>query len=234
MRLSRCHLVTGSVPSLTGARRYNDPCRAGLTGASQANYQFGGSGQRNSCSRSIYTEAVMDDGLRVVTEMHQTLWDQFRGSFDDLTEDELHWRVLPQANSINVIVRHLCIESEWHLRSLQSGEPMPTIAAPVSQQAIDAVPFDFAENLNTLQRLYTAFCDILGTQSLGTLKEKSGAAYGEAATGKGLAHVLAYHQATHLAYHTGQIRSIRNLYRKTRGEPAQFFPDNPTFPRGQE
>jgi hypothetical protein len=46
--------------------------------------------------------------------------------------------------------------------------------------------------------------------------------------------MLAYHQATHLAYHTGQIRSIRNLYRKIRGEPARFFPENPTFPRGQE
>src|SRR5262245_32959116 len=159
----------------------------------------------------------MNDGLRIVAEMHQTLWDQFRGSFDDLSEDELHWRVLPQANSIHMIVRHLRIESEWHLRSLQSGEPMPTIAAPVSQEAIDAVSFDFAESLNTLQRHYTEFCDTLGTQSLGTLEEKSAAAYGEAATGKGLAYVLAYHQATHLAYHTGQIRSIRNLYRKARG-----------------
>ena len=35
----------------------------------------------------------------------------------------------------------------------------------------------------------------------------------------------------HLAMHCGQIRSIRNLYRKTRGEPLRFFPDNPTFPR---
>jgi hypothetical protein len=184
--------------------------------------------------RSIRLDAVMNDGLRIVTEMHQALWNQFRGSFDDLTEDEIHWRPLPQANSINVIVRHLRIESEWHLRSLQSGEPMPTIAAPVSQEAIDAVPFDYAENLNALQRLYTEFCDTLGTQSLGSLKETSAAAYGEAITGKGLTYLLAYHQATHLAYHTGQIRSIRNLYRKTRGEPARFFPDNPTFPRGKE
>ena len=176
----------------------------------------------------------MNEGLEIVAEMHQTLWDQFRGSFDDLTEEEIHWRVLPQANSINVIVRHLRIESEWHLRSIQSGAPMPTIAALVSQEAIDAVPFDFAENLNTLQRLYTAFCGTLGTQSLGALKDKSAAAYGEGVTRKGLAYVLAYQQATHLAYHTGQIRSIRNLYRKTRGEPARFFPDNPTYPRGQE
>jgi hypothetical protein len=176
----------------------------------------------------------MDDGLRIVAEMHQEIWDQFRGSFDDLTEDEIHWRVLPQANSINLIVRHLRIESEWHLRSIQSGEPMPTIAAPVCPEAIGAVPFDFAENLNTLQRLYAAFCDTLETQLLGSLRDKSAAAYGEAVAGKGLAYMLAYHQATHLAYHTGQIRSIRNLYRKTRGEPARFFPDNPTYPRGLE
>src|SRR5690348_16193236 len=135
---------------------------------------------------------MMNDCLRIVTEMHQTLWDQFGDSFDDLTEEEIHWRCLPQAYSINVIVRHLRIESEWHLRSIQSGEPMPTIAAPVSREAIDAVPFDFAVNLNTLQRLYTEFCDILGMQSLGTLKEKNATAYGEAMTGNGLAYVLAY------------------------------------------
>jgi hypothetical protein len=174
----------------------------------------------------------MNEGLEIVAEMHQTLWHQFRSSFDDLTEEEIHWRVFPQANSINVIVRHLRIESEWHLRSIQSGAPMPTIAAPVSQEAIDEVQFDFAENLNMLERLYTEFCSTIGTQSLGFLKDKSAAAYGEAVTGKGLAYLLAYHQATHLAYHTGQIRSIRNLFRKTRGKPARFFPDNPTYPRG--
>jgi hypothetical protein len=62
------------------------------------------------------------------------------------------------------------------MRSIQSGKQMPTIAAPVSQQAIDAVPFDFAENLNTLQRLYTAFCDTLWKAIARKLegKERSG------------------------------------------------------------
>ena len=125
---------------------------------------------------------MMDDVLRIVAEMHQALWDRFQRSIDDLAEDEIDWRFLPQANSINLIVRHLRIESEWHLRSLQSGAPMPTIAAPVSQQAINAVPFDFVDNLNPLQRLYADFSGVLRAQSLGTLKEKSAAAYGEATT----------------------------------------------------
>jgi hypothetical protein len=172
----------------------------------------------------------MNDGLRIVAEMHQVLWDRFRDSVIDLAEDEIHWRFLPQTISINMIVRHLRIESEWHFRSIRSGEPMPTIAAPVSQEAIDAVPLDFAENLNALKQLYAEFCDTLGRESLGTLKEKTAEAYGEAIAGKGLTYMLAYHQAIHLATHIGQIRTIRNLYCKTRGEPARFVPDNPTYP----
>ena len=171
----------------------------------------------------------MDNALQIVAEMHRALWDRFQRSVGDLAEDEIDWRFLPQANSINVIVRHLRIESEWHLRSLQSGEPMPTIAAAVSQEAIDAVPFNFVDNLNTLQQLYADFSGVLRAQSLGTLKEKSASAYGEAIRGKGLAYMLAYHRAIHLAHHTGQIQTIRNLYRKTRGEPARFFPENPTI-----
>lgn len=174
----------------------------------------------------------MDDALRIIAEMHLTLWHHFRGSLDDLSDDEIQWRFLPQANSINIVVRHLRIESEWHLRSIQTGEPMPTIAATASQEAIDAIPFDFGENLNTLERLYTEFCDALRTESLETLKDKTAAAYGDAIRGKGLAFVLAYHQATHLAMHSGQIRTIRNLYRTTRGEPARFHPQNPTYPSG--
>ena len=40
----------------------------------------------------------------------------------------------------------------------------------------------------------------------------------------------------HLAGHLGQIRTIRTLYKKTRGEPIppEFYPDNPTFPGTDE
>jgi len=43
-------------------------------------------------------------------------------------------------------------------------------------------------------------------------------------------HLLGFHQATHLATHLGQIRSILNLYLKTRGEAARFSPENLSFP----
>ena len=172
----------------------------------------------------------MDDAFRIVDEMHQSVWDRLRRALEELSQDEIHWRFLPQANSINVIVRHLRIEAEWHLRSLESGEPMPTIAAPVSQEEVDAVSLDFDENLSALGRLYTLFCANLRTHSLATLKENTAAAYGKAITDRNLTYLLAYHQVTHVAMHCGQIQTIRNLYSKTRGEPARFSPDNPTYP----
>ena len=172
----------------------------------------------------------MDDAFLIVAEMHQSIWERLRRALEDLTSVEIQWRFQPQANSINLIIRHLRIEAAWHLASLERGEPMPTIAAPVHQRDVDAVPFDFEENLNALEGLFTRFCTALRAHSLETLRENTAAAYGGAVTDKGIAYLLAYHQATHMAMHCGQIQTIRNLYRKTRGEPARFSPDNPTYP----
>jgi len=168
----------------------------------------------------------MDDALRVVVEMNENIWDRLKNTLEDLSEEEIHWRPLPQANSINVIIRHLRIEAQWHLDSLERGELMPTIAVAAPQEAIAAVTADFEENLKMLEELYTRFVEILRTATLVTLQHRTAAAYGEA---MGLPYLLSYHQATHLAMHCGQIRTIRNLYRRTRGEPALFFPENPTY-----
>lgn len=162
--------------------------------------------------------------------MNERIWRALRNALDDLSEEEINWRPLPQANSINVIVRHLRIEAEWHLDSLECGAPMPTVVTSPSQEAIDAVPLDFVENFKQLENFYTRFLEILRTSTLASVKQQTAAAYGQAAESEGRRYLLAYHQATHVAMHCGQIRMIRNLYRKTRGEPARFFPENPTYP----
>ena len=169
----------------------------------------------------------MDDALRVVVEMNESIWGSLKNALEDLSEEEIHWRPLPQANTINVLIRHLRIEAQWHLDSLERGEPMPTIAVAAPQEAINAVPSDFAENFKRLEELYTRFVEILRTATLETLQQRTAAAYGEA---RRATYRLGYHQALHLAMHCGQIRTIRNLYCKTRGEPARFFPENPTYP----
>lgn len=171
----------------------------------------------------------MDEALRIAWEMNERAWALFDGALTDLPKEEVQWRPLPQANSIEVIVRHVRIEAEWHLACLQTGALMPTVATPALQAAIDAVPLDFAENMAALKASTGRFHETLGTMTAEELRRRSDSAYGSA---PGVApHFLAYHQAMHLAMHCAQIRSIRNLYRTTRGEPARFFPDNPTYPR---
>src|SRR5712692_10421833 len=165
----------------------------------------------------------MDDALRVVVEMNHSMWGRLERSLEDLSDNEVEWRPLPQANNINVIVRHLRIEAEWHLASLEHGELMPTIAMSPSQEAIDAVPMDFEANFRKLGELYERFLELLAASTLASLKQRTAAAYGKASEVGGRTYLLGYHQATHLATHCGQIQSIRNLYRKTRGQPARFF-----------
>jgi Protein of unknown function (DUF1572) len=55
----------------------------------------------------------MDDALQVVSEMNEHMWRRFKNALEDLGEEELHWQPLPQANTINLIVRHLSIEAQW-------------------------------------------------------------------------------------------------------------------------
>ena len=171
----------------------------------------------------------MDDALRIAADMNARVWDALKNSLEDVSQDEVHWRQLPQANTISLIVRHLRIESEWHLNSLDRGEPMPTIAVSPSQDQIDAIPNDFTANLKKLEVCYTRFLEILQTMTLTTLRERTASAYG-AFAGEGRTYLIAYHQAIHAAMHCGQIRMIRNLYHKAHGQPARFFPENPTFP----
>jgi hypothetical protein len=169
----------------------------------------------------------MDDALQVVVEMHEHLWGRLTHALEDLSAEELHWQPLPHANTISVIIRHLRIEAQWHLDSLEHGEPMPTIAVAAPQATIDAVPADFEQNVTRLEELYTRFVERLRTTTLVTLQQYTAAAYGDA---RRRPYTLGYHQALHLAMHCGQIRMIRNLYCKMRGEPARFVPENPTYP----
>src|SRR5215211_9543786 len=109
----------------------------------------------HTCDRS----RAMDDALQVVVEMHERLWGSLTHALEDLSAEEMHWRPLPHANTISVIIRHLRIEAQWHLDSLARGEPMPTIAVAAPQAAIDAVPADFEENFTRLEELYTRFVE---------------------------------------------------------------------------
>jgi hypothetical protein len=138
---------------------------------------------------------------------------------------------LPEANNIALIVRHLAIEAQWHRACLQRGEPMPREVTDKLQRRIDAVPLAFEDNFGAVQEALAGFLETLLRMTLVGLRERSAAAY--RAWPSASAHLLGYHQAMHVSMHRGQIRMIRNLYHKTQGRPARFFPDNPTYPKGK-
>jgi hypothetical protein len=163
--------------------------------------------------------------------MNEAMWARFVADVSDVTPEEADWRPLPQANSINVILRHLRIEAEWHLASLERGAAMPSDVPPELQQQINSVPVDFGQNSKELASTYARFLAVLRQTPLAMLQLQTQRAYRTPASAAPIPpHFLGFHQATHLASHLGQIRALRNLYRKTRGEPARFHPTNPTYP----
>src|SRR5687768_2531892 len=108
----------------------------------------------------------LDESLLVVCEMNQQSWDRLANALIDMEPEEIDWRPVPEANSINAIVRHLRIEAEWHRDSLQLGAPMPTVATSVLQEAVDAVPLDFGQNRAVLESAVAGFLATLRATSL--------------------------------------------------------------------
>lgn len=119
----------------------------------------------------------------------------------------------------------------WYFVVRLSPAKQQALGAAYEVQLLDAVPLDFQRNSNELEELYTRFLSVLRRTTLLVLQQQTARAYGAPTGGPPIpAHFLGLHQAMHLAMHWGQIRTIRNLFQKTRGEPARFYPVNPTYP----
>jgi hypothetical protein len=172
----------------------------------------------------------MDEALRLVIEMNESTWKRFKDDLKDVTPEEIDWRPLPQANTLNAIIKHLRVEAEWSLVSLQRGEQSPYQDTASVQQLTDSIPLDFERNLQELEVLYTRFIEALRETTLVALQRQTVLDQVFPGGAPHAADRLSFRQAVHLALHWGQIRTLRNLYRKTRGEPGRFFLDNPTFP----
>jgi DinB superfamily len=172
----------------------------------------------------------MDDALLLIIEMNEWTWKRFKDDLQDVTPEELDWRPLPQANTINAILKHLRVEAEWYVASLEHGERSPYQDTASVQELTESIPLDFAQNLQELEGLYSRFIAALRGRTLAALQQQTVLAQVFPGGAPHAADLLSFRQAVHLAMHWGQIRTIRNLYRRTRGESGRFFPDNPTFP----
>jgi uncharacterized damage-inducible protein DinB len=116
---------------------------------------------------------------------------------------------------------------ELFLSRLERGEQSPYKDAATVQQLTDSIPHDFEQNMKELEDLHNRFISVLRSTTLTELRRKTFVT--PFARGPQPANALLLGEISHLATHRGQIRTIRNLYRKARGEQGLFLPQNPTF-----
>lgn len=169
----------------------------------------------------------MDEAIQLAIEMSEANWNNFKNDVKGLTADELNWRPLPHGNNINVLVRHVRGVEELMLSRLERGEQSPYKEAATVQQLTDSMPYDFEQNMKELEDLHNRFISVLRSTTLAELRRKTFVT--PFARGPQPANALVLSEISHLATHRGQIRTIRNLYRKARGEQGLFLPQNPTF-----
>jgi hypothetical protein len=170
----------------------------------------------------------MPHPTELLVEMARCLLARLGTDFRAIPTEARDWRPAPHSNTVNIILRHLRIEAEWHLMCLEQGLPMPTIGIPPDVAAIESVPIDFDLNLRVLTEASTRFYALLEGCSLEHIQSRTAAAYGDASSAVP-AHFLAYHQLLHVSAHLGQAHTLHNLYRKARGEP-DLVPNNPSYP----
>jgi uncharacterized damage-inducible protein DinB len=172
-------------------------------------------------------EGTMDDAIQLAIEMSEANWNNFKNDVKNLTADEINWRPLPQGNNINVLVKHLRVVEELILSRLDQGEQSIYKDGPSVQKLTDAVPQDFKQNMTELDDLHNRYIAALRSTTLAELKRRTFLT--PFAQGPQPANTLLLAEISHLATHRGQIRTIRNLYRRARGEQGLFLPQNPTF-----
>jgi uncharacterized damage-inducible protein DinB len=171
----------------------------------------------------------MDEAIQLAIEMSEANWNNFKNDVKGLTADELHWRPTQHGNNINVLVRHVRGVEELFLSRLEQGPQSPYKDAASVQRLTDSISQDFEENMNELEDLHNRFISVLRSTTLAELRRKTFVT--PFAQGPQPANMLLLAEISHLATHRGQIRTIRNLYRKARGEKGLFLPQNPTFGR---
>src|SRR5215813_590835 len=118
----------------------------------------------------------MDDALEVVIELNEYIWSSFKSDLSDVTPEEVDWRPLPQANSINLILRHLWIEALWHVMNIDRDAGLRQAIEGADQPA-DSVPLDFERNLKEFDELYARFLTVLRRTTLDGLRQQTVAAY---------------------------------------------------------
>jgi uncharacterized damage-inducible protein DinB len=172
-------------------------------------------------------ELAMDQVIEFAVGLMERNWNDLKRALQDMADDELDWRPVPESNTIRSIVRHLRTVEQLYLSLLEEGDETPWNDAEYVRQLTDSITDDFQHNMKELEEFHTRFVSLLKQSTLAELQAQT---FVEAPFPRLQSKdSLIFRDIRHIITHTGQMRTLRNLYRRTKGEKGLFFPENPTF-----
>ena len=68
----------------------------------------------------------MDQVIEFAVGLMERNWNDLQRALQDMTDDELDWRPVPESNTIRSIVRHLRTVEQLYLSLLEEGVRPPT------------------------------------------------------------------------------------------------------------
>ena len=169
----------------------------------------------------------MDQVIAFAVELMERNWRDFKNALKDVPDEELDWRPVPESNNIRAIVRHLRTVGQLYLSLLEDGDQTPWKDEAYVQNLTDSITSDFQDNMQACEDFHNRFVSLIHRSTVAGLKAQT---FVESASSRPQSKdSLLHREIRHLVTHTGQIRALRNLYRRTKGEQGLFFPDNRTF-----
>jgi uncharacterized damage-inducible protein DinB len=169
----------------------------------------------------------MDQVLEFAVVLLERNWNDLKHDLQDITDDELDWKPVPESNTIRSIVRHLRMVEQLYLSLLEDGDQTPWKDEDYVQTLTDSITYDFQQNMQPFEDFHNRFVSLMKGSTLADLKVQT---FVESSVSRPQSkESLIFREIRHIATHAGQIRTLRNLYRRTKGEKGLFFPENRTF-----
>lgn len=168
----------------------------------------------------------MDQVIEFAVGLMERNWNDLKNALKETTDDELDWRPVPESNNIRSIVKHLRTEQQLYLSLLEDGDQTPWKDAGSIQRLVDSITSDFQQQMTEFEDFDNRFVSLIKGSTLTELKAQT---FVEPPFPRQSKDSLISREIRHMVTHTGQIRALRNLYRRTKGEKGLFFPDNITF-----
>jgi hypothetical protein len=112
----------------------------------------------------------MDQVLEFAVGLLERNWNDLKNDLQDMTDAELDWRPVPEANNIRSIVRHLRMVEQLYLSLLEDGDQTPWKNEDYVQKLTDSITYDFQQYMKLFEDFHNRFVSLMKGSTLADLK----------------------------------------------------------------